>query len=179
MRRFYLIGFLVLLAFDTLAQIGFKLAAVAAAPPQLEFAWLGRFATERWIYLAVVGYFGAFVTWMTLLRYAPIGPAFAATHLDIVTVLVVSVMWLGESLRLRKSSAQFDRTASPSGGDEGRRAGARSLPRRRRMRCLRRRDCRSGGRTSSGRRASQTSARRSLRFSASNLLGSRAPELLR
>src|SRR6476620_12021863 len=98
MRRFYLIGFLVFLAFDTLAQIGFKLAAVAAAPPQLEVAWLGRIATERWIYLAVVGYFGAFVTWMTLLRYAPIGPAFAATHLDIVTVLVVSVMWLGESL---------------------------------------------------------------------------------
>src|SRR5262245_22111702 len=98
MRRFYLIGFLVLLAFDTLAQLGFKLAAVAAAPPQLEVAWLGRIATERWIYLAVAGYLGAFVTWMTLLRYAPIGPAFAATHLDIVTVLVASVIWLGESL---------------------------------------------------------------------------------
>jgi uncharacterized membrane protein len=98
MRRFYLIGFLVLLAFDTLAQIGFKLAAVAAAPPQLEVAWLGRIATERWIYLAVAGYLGGFVTWMTLLRYAPIGPAFAATHLDIVTVLIVSVMWLGEAL---------------------------------------------------------------------------------
>ena len=98
MRRFYLIGFLVLLSFDTLAQIGFKLAAVAAAPPELEIAWLGRIATERWIYLAVVGYLGAFVTWMTLLRYAPIGPAFAATHLDIVTVLIVSVMWLGETL---------------------------------------------------------------------------------
>jgi uncharacterized membrane protein len=98
MRRFYLIGFLVLLAFDTLAQIGFKLAAVAAAPPELEIAWLGRLATERWIYLAVAGYLGAFVTWMTLLRYAPIGPAFAATHLDIVTVLIVSVMWLGETL---------------------------------------------------------------------------------
>jgi drug/metabolite transporter (DMT)-like permease len=93
MRRFYLIGFLVLLA-----QIGFKLAAVAAAPPQLEVAWLARIATERWIYLAVAGYLGAFVTWMTLLRYAPIGPAFAATHLDIVTVLIVSVMWLGETL---------------------------------------------------------------------------------
>ena len=98
MRRFYLIGFLVLLAFDTLAQIGFKLAAVAAAPPQLEVAWLGRIATERWIYLAILGYLGAFVTWMTLLRHAPIGPAFAATHLDIVTVLAVSVMWLGETL---------------------------------------------------------------------------------
>jgi drug/metabolite transporter (DMT)-like permease len=98
MRRFYVIGFLVLLTFDTLAQIGFKLAAVAAAPPELEVAWLGRIATERWIYLAVVGYLGAFVTWMTLLRYAPIGPAFAATHLDIVTVLVLSVTWLGETL---------------------------------------------------------------------------------
>ena len=98
MRRFYLIGFLVLLAFDTLAQIGFKLAAVAAAPPELEMAWLGRISTEGWIYLAIAGYLGAFVTWMTLLRYAPIGPAFAATHLDIVTVLVVSVMWLGETL---------------------------------------------------------------------------------
>jgi drug/metabolite transporter (DMT)-like permease len=98
MRRFYLIGFLVLLALDTLAQIGFKLAAVAAAPPQFEVAWLGRIATERWIYLAVAGYLGAFVTWMTLLRYAPIGPAFAATHLDIVTVLIVSGMWLGETL---------------------------------------------------------------------------------
>jgi uncharacterized membrane protein len=98
MRRFYLIGFLILLGFDTLAQIGFKLAAVGAAPPALEFAWLGRIASERWIYLAVAGYLGAFVTWMTLLRYAPIGPAFAATHLDIVTVLIVSVMWLGETL---------------------------------------------------------------------------------
>jgi len=98
MRRFYLIGFLVLLAFDTLAQIGFKLAAVVAAPPELEMAWLGRIATEGWIYLAIAGFLGAFVTWMTLLRYAPIGPAFAATHLDIVTVLVVSVVWLWETL---------------------------------------------------------------------------------
>jgi len=100
MRRFYLVGFLILLGFDTLSQIGFKLAAVAAAPPQFEAAWLGRIAAERWIYLAVAGYLGAFVTWMTLLRYVPIGPAFAVTHLDIVTVLIVSVMWLGETLSL-------------------------------------------------------------------------------
>ncbi len=98
MRRFYVIGFLILLAFDTLAQIGFKFAAVAAAPPELGVAWLGRIATEKWIYFAVAGYGGAFVTWMTLLRYAPIGPAFATTHLDIVTVLLVSVTWLGETL---------------------------------------------------------------------------------
>lgn len=98
MRRFYIFWFLILLAFDTLAQIGFKLAAVAAAPPELGVDWLVRIATEKWIYLAVMGYLGAFGTWMTLLRYAPIGPAFATSHLDIVTVLVVSVTMLGETL---------------------------------------------------------------------------------
>lgn len=98
MRRFYVFGFLALLGFDTLAQIGFKLAAVAAAPPELGIAWLGRIATERWIYFAVGGYLGAFVTWMTLLRYAPVGPAFATSHLDIVSVLFISVTVLGERL---------------------------------------------------------------------------------
>jgi drug/metabolite transporter (DMT)-like permease len=98
LRRFYIFWFLILLGFDTLAQIGFKLAAVAAAPPELGVDWLVRIATEKWIYLAVMGYLGAFGTWMTLLRYAPIGPAFATSHLDIVTVLVVSVTMLGETL---------------------------------------------------------------------------------
>lgn len=98
MRRFYVLGFLILLGFDTLAQFGFKLAAVAAAPPELGLQWLMRIATQKWIYFAVAGYMGAFGTWMTLLRYAPIGPAFAATHLDIVAVLAISVTILGESL---------------------------------------------------------------------------------
>jgi drug/metabolite transporter (DMT)-like permease len=97
-RRFYVVGFLILLGFDTLAQVGFKLAAVAAAPPELGVEWLGRIATEKWVYFAVAGYLGAFVTWMTLLRYAPVGPAFATTHLDIVTVLLLSVTLLGETL---------------------------------------------------------------------------------
>jgi len=97
-RRFLVFGFLVLLGFDTLAQFGFKLAAMAAAPPELGLPWLVRSATQKWIYFAVAGYLGAFVTWMTLLRYAPIGPAFATTHLDIVAVLVVSVTILGERL---------------------------------------------------------------------------------
>jgi drug/metabolite transporter (DMT)-like permease len=97
-RRFYVVGFMILLAFDTLAQIGFKLAAVAAAPPELDAAWIARIATGHWIYLAVAGYLGAFGTWMTLLRYAPVGPAFATSHLDIVSVLFVSFLLLGESL---------------------------------------------------------------------------------
>ena len=98
MRRFYAFGFMMLLSFDTLAQLGFKLAAVAAAPPELDAAWIARIATSHWIYLAIVGYLGAFGTWMTLLRYAPVGPAFATSHLDIVSVLFVSFLFLGESL---------------------------------------------------------------------------------
>lgn len=100
MRRFYLIGFLILTAFDTVGQVGFKLAAMATAPPAFDVAWLQRVYFERWIYLAVIGYLGAFFTYMTLLRHAPIGPAFAASHLEIVSVLIVSVWLLGERLSL-------------------------------------------------------------------------------
>lgn len=98
MRRFLFIGFIVLLAFDTLAQIAFKLAAVHTAPAAFEIAWFMRVIAEGWIYLAVLGYLGAFVTYMTLLKHAHIGPAFAATHMEIVTVTLVSVLFLGEEL---------------------------------------------------------------------------------
>jgi len=98
MRKFYFFGFLILLAFDTLAQVGFKLAATSTAPVFLDLAWLHRAIVEKWIYCAIVGYLGAFVTYMTILKHAPIGPAFAATHLEVVTVLLVSVLFLGERL---------------------------------------------------------------------------------
>ncbi|MGD9683911.1 MAG: EamA family transporter [Candidatus Obscuribacterales bacterium] len=98
MKKFYLVGFLILLAFDTLAQVGFKLGATNTAPAALELAWLMKVVTEGWIYVAVAGYIGAFITYMTLLKHAPIGPAFAATHLEIVTVSIVSYYFLGEVL---------------------------------------------------------------------------------
>lgn len=93
MRRFYVIGFLVLMAFDTLAQISFKHAGNSALPVEMSLGWLLRVFSQPWIYGAFVGYIGAFFTWMSLLRRAPIGPAFAASHLEIVSVLVVS-HWL-------------------------------------------------------------------------------------
>lgn len=97
-RRFYLLGFLCLLVFDTLGQFGFKIAAVKSAPADFDFAWLARVFSEQWIYFAVCGYIGAFFTWITLLKRAPIGPAFAASHLEIVSVLIISVFFLGETL---------------------------------------------------------------------------------
>jgi drug/metabolite transporter (DMT)-like permease len=97
-RRIIVIGFVILLAFDTLAQVSFKFAAMDAAPAALDLRWVMRLLFSPWTYGAIGGYLGAFVCWMTILKHAHIGPAFAATHLEIVTVLFVSVIFLGESL---------------------------------------------------------------------------------
>jgi drug/metabolite transporter (DMT)-like permease len=95
MRRFLIIGFVVLLAFDTLAQVSFKLAG-ADTVPSLDLAWLQRVLSDKWTYGAILGYIGAFITWMSLLKHAPIGPAFAATHLHVVTVAIISFLFFGE-----------------------------------------------------------------------------------
>jgi drug/metabolite transporter (DMT)-like permease len=96
--RFYVIGFAVLAAFDTLTQVSFKLATQRTGEFVLDIGWLKAAALAPWIYVAVAGYLGAFITWMTLLEYAPVGPAFAASHIDVVTVLAISVPLFGERL---------------------------------------------------------------------------------
>ena len=99
-KRFYAFGFLVLIIFDTLSQVCFKMAAIQADPFEIEAAWLIRVTESPWVYGAIAGYLGAFVTWMTLLRQAPVGPAFAASHLEVVGVLIISVPLFGEILSL-------------------------------------------------------------------------------
>ena len=98
MRRFYLIGFGLLMAFDTLAQVSFKLAGLHAGDMTLDFVWLWRVFTAPWIYGAVAGYVGAFFCWITLLTRAPVGPAFAASHLEVVAILLVSSFAFHEQL---------------------------------------------------------------------------------
>ena len=98
MKRFYCIGFLCLMLFDTLAQISFKHAGLAADPLEFDLAWLLRVLATPWIYGALGGYLASFLTWMTLLRYAPIGPAFAASHLELVSVTALSAWIFHEPL---------------------------------------------------------------------------------
>jgi Membrane transporters of cations and cationic drugs len=97
---FYLIGFTLLMSFDTLAQISFKYAGTHALPVTADVAWLLRVFGAPWIYGAIVGYVGAFFTWMSLLKHAPIGPAFAASHLEVVSVMLLSVWLFNEHLTL-------------------------------------------------------------------------------
>jgi drug/metabolite transporter (DMT)-like permease len=98
--KFYLIGFVALIVFDTFSQICFKMAALQAEPFLIEVAWLIRVLETPWVYGAIIGYLGAFMTWMTLLRHAPVGPAFAASHLEVVGVIVISVPLFGEVLTI-------------------------------------------------------------------------------
>jgi drug/metabolite transporter (DMT)-like permease len=99
-RRFYFLGFAALMLFDTLTQVFFKLATQHAGSFALNATWLLGIVHNGWIFGAVLGYVLAFVTWMTLLKHAPVGPAFAASHLEVVTVLGVSVAYFGEHLTL-------------------------------------------------------------------------------
>jgi drug/metabolite transporter (DMT)-like permease len=66
----------------------------------MKLEWLVQVFHNYWIFGAIIGYIGAFITWMTLLKHAPVGPAFAASHLEIVTVLAISVIWFDERLSL-------------------------------------------------------------------------------
>ncbi len=97
-RTSIVIGFLALLVFDTFAQICFKLTALQAAPLTFDLPWFIRAFTTPWVYCTILGYLGAFVTWMALLRYIPIGPATAASHIEVIGVMVVSVPVFGEVL---------------------------------------------------------------------------------
>jgi drug/metabolite transporter (DMT)-like permease len=96
--RFYAIGFSALILFDTWTQISFKLASRQTGEFIPTMHWLKMAAVSPWILGAVAGYVGAFITWMTLLKLAPVGPAFAASHLEVVVVLVLSVWMFGERL---------------------------------------------------------------------------------
>lgn len=102
-RRFYLIGFAVLMAFDTLSQISFKYAGDSALPIAANVSWLLRVFSEPWVYGAIIGYLGAFFAWMTLLKRAPIGPAFAASHLEVVSVMLLSVPLFDEHITLTRA----------------------------------------------------------------------------
>lgn len=98
MKKFYLIGFGILLLFDTLGQTSFKLAAIAAEPLEMGIEWIIRVFTNPWIYVAIIAYIATFFAWMTLLKHAPVGPAFAAAHMEVVTVMIVSVWVFNDAI---------------------------------------------------------------------------------
>ena len=98
MIRRYIPGFLLLTLFDTLAQVSLKFAAEGLFPFHFGAPWMLRVVCEPWVYAAGFCYIVAFTTWMRLLKHVPVGVAFMASHLEIVGVLTVSFLWLGETI---------------------------------------------------------------------------------
>jgi drug/metabolite transporter (DMT)-like permease len=96
------LGFAALVLIDTWTQIAFKLASRQTGEFILNTRWLSAAAVSPFIYGAIAGYIAAFLAWMTLLEHAPVGPAFAASHLEVVTVLIISVPLFGEHLSAGK-----------------------------------------------------------------------------
>jgi multidrug transporter EmrE-like cation transporter len=100
MKRAILLGFLLLMTFDTAAQVGMKFAGDRIASSTSELIWVRRVVREPLVYLVLSFYIGAFVTYTTLLRYAPVGPSYAAAHGHIVAVMVISLLFMGETFTL-------------------------------------------------------------------------------
>lgn len=102
MWRFYFISFIFLLFFDTCGQISFKYTALHSAPPEISINWVKHIFTTGWLYVTIVSYAGAFIAWMILLKRAPIGPSFAVSHMQIVTVMLMSIWLFDDHLTINR-----------------------------------------------------------------------------
>ena len=98
MRWSLLIGLILLMAVETTAQIAFKFAADQALPMTLDPLWIERLLLAPWVYVALASHAAFFGIYMLLIKHAPIGPVFAASHLDIVSVTLFSIYILGDRL---------------------------------------------------------------------------------
>lgn len=102
MKKFFFLGFMSLMLFDTLAQVCTKLAAIHAAPLEVNAEWLIRVFSHLWIYGSLAGYSGAFFTWMLLLKRLSVGSSFAASHLEVVSIMFVSYFLFNEPITIVK-----------------------------------------------------------------------------
>ena len=102
MRKAVLFGFLLLLAIDTTQQMIVKLVGNAVGSPDLDNLqpWFDKLLAEPLLLGIVACYIGGFFTYTSLLKHAPVGPAYAAVHGHVVTVLILSIVYFGEQLTL-------------------------------------------------------------------------------
>ena len=96
MKWLFTIGLLALVCFDTTGQIGFKLTANDVGPVLPDRAWFESVIATPWFYMTLASYLCAFAVYMALMRHVAVGPLFAASHLELVTVTAVSALWFGE-----------------------------------------------------------------------------------
>ena len=84
-----------------MTQISFKLAARQTGEFGATWAFGGAALHNPWLYAAAAGYIASFFAWLKLIEHAPIGSAYAVSHLEIVVILIISVFFFGERLDTR------------------------------------------------------------------------------
>jgi drug/metabolite transporter (DMT)-like permease len=97
-RAIALLKFAALIAFTVLGQFSFKIAADRLGIVHLDAAWIRAFLHEPSVALIIFANLGALVFYLALIKDAAVGPAFAAAHLSIVVVVIVSVAYFHETL---------------------------------------------------------------------------------
>ena len=65
-----------------------------------QHTWFERVAREPLVCGILGLYLAAFAVYSWLLRIAPVGPSYAAMHGHVVTVLLISIVFLGERISL-------------------------------------------------------------------------------
>jgi multidrug transporter EmrE-like cation transporter len=93
-------GLLALVCFDTAGQLGFKFIAEAAGPAVADAAWVHAVVTSPAFIVTIAAYVGAFFVYMMLVQRVAIGPLFAASHLELVTITAISMAYFGERFSL-------------------------------------------------------------------------------
>lgn len=95
---------LAFIALDTGTQLAFKWGADGLSDLDFGPAMLARAATLPGVWLAVLGYLGTFVVWMTILRDMPLSRAFPMTGLAYVTVPLLAWLTFGEQIDLMRAA---------------------------------------------------------------------------
>lgn len=93
-----LLPWAVLLAVETLAQLGLKIGSHSIEHVAFGWDWLLRAAAAPWLWVGAFAYLMSFLTWLVILRRMPLGAAFPLTGLVYVTVLASSALVLGEPI---------------------------------------------------------------------------------
>jgi len=98
MNKIILVGFPLLITIDTASQVFIKIIGNRVSQFEFGIAWALRILNEPLLFLVLLFFGAAFAVYLMLLKSAAVGPVYAAAHLNLVTVSIISVLYFGEHL---------------------------------------------------------------------------------
>jgi drug/metabolite transporter (DMT)-like permease len=99
-NRNAIFAWLLLLGFETLAQVALKAGGQTLAEVPFGMMWLLTAATSPWVLAGIAGYIGGFAAWMVILDRVPLSLGFPLTAVVMLAVTAASHYLFGENLTL-------------------------------------------------------------------------------